>query len=246
MQKNASKHFPEFIGRVEIETPNTTTTHPTIDSAEGLLYLANQGTITFHIPASRTDDLWHPDRLVIDLDPDGDDPGQVADVTEASREILAESGIETGVMITGSSGFHLVADLQRTVDYDTLSTISRAIAGLIVDAVPELATTEFLKKDRGGKVFVDWLRNRPAQTVVAPWSLRPRPEATLAVPVTWDEVGSIHPAGVTIHDVSERLGVDVTWPAPIDLAPLADPIVAAARGAGVDLDTQFDRFRRRR
>ena len=244
MQKNASKHFPDFIGRVEITTPNTTTVYPSISDAEGLLYLAGQGTITFHIPDSRNDDLGLPDRFVIDLDPAEDDPGTFVEVALATREVLADFGIDATPMVTGSKGIHVVVTLECTVRFDATELTTRALAGLVALARPELATTEFLKRDRAGRVFVDWLRNRPGATAVAPWSLRPRPEATVAVPIRWDEVGVVHPAGITIHDVAARLEIGVEWAAPVDLSDRVQAIEAAARAAGVDLDTPFDRFGR--
>ena len=246
MQKNASKHFPDYIGRVEIESANTTTTFPTVADRRGLVYLAGQGTIVFHIPGARIDDPWHPDRLVVDLDPPGDEPGEVAEVARATRDVLDHVGVAPGAMITGSSGIHVVVAIERTLDFERLARTARAIAGLVVAALPGLATTEFLKKDRGGKVFVDWLRNSPMATVVAPWSLRPRLEASVAVPVEWEEVGRIDPAGVTIHDVAGRLERGVTWPDPVDIADAADALIEAAVDAGVDLDTRFDRFGRTR
>jgi bifunctional non-homologous end joining protein LigD len=246
MQKNASKHFPEFIGRVEVESANTTTIFPTISDRRGLVYLAGQGTIVFHIPGARIDDLGHPDRLVIDLDPADDDPGNVADVARITRTVLSDVGVAAGAMITGSSGIHVVVAIERTLDFARLARTARAIAGLVVATNSDLATTEFLKKDRHGKVFVDWLRNSPSATVVAPWSLRPRAEASVATPVEWGEVGRIDPAGVTIHDVAGRMDRRVTWPDPVDISDAADALIEAALDAGVDLDTPFDRFGRTR
>ncbi len=83
-------------------------------------------------------------------------------------------------------------------------------------------------------------------TVVAPWSLRPRPEASVAVPIEWEEVGEIGPADITIHDIESRLEREITWPDPIDLTDASTAIVAAAEEAGVDLDARFDRFGRKR
>jgi bifunctional non-homologous end joining protein LigD len=158
--------------------------------------------------------------------------------------VLARFGIDATAMITGSSGVHVVVAIERTIGFDRTAVVTRALAGLVAMAVPEIATIEFLKKQRCGKVFVDWLRNRPGQTAVAPWSLRPRPEATVAVPVTWDELASIPPTGITIHDVTDRIEAAVPWSPSIDLARRADAIETAARADGVDLDTPFDRFGR--
>ena len=245
MQKNASKHFPDFIDRIEIRTPNTTTIYPSITNADGLLYLAGQGTITFHIPDSRNDEFGVPDRFVIDLDPVEDDAESVAAVAHTTREILEVFGIEATPMVTGSKGIHVIATLERTASFDVVGLVARAIAGLVVKAAPDLATVEFLKKERKGRVFVDWLRNHPGATAVAPWSLRPRPEATVATPITWEEVGVVAPAGVTIHVVADRLARNVAWAPAVDLTDMAEAVETAARDVGVDLDTPFDRFGRR-
>jgi bifunctional non-homologous end joining protein LigD len=246
MQKNASSHFPEYVERVEITTPNRTTVYPSISDARGLRYLAGQGTITFHIPGARIERLDTPDRFVIDLDPAEDRPGPVVDVALATREILAGFDIDGTPMVTGSKGIHVIVVLEGAVTFDALGPAARALAGLVAATVPDLATTEFLKRDRGGRVFVDWLRNHPGATAVAPWSLRPRREATVATPIAWEEVGVVEPSGITIHDVADRLEAAVEWAPPIDLSGQLEEIADAARGAGVDLDTRFDRFGRKK
>ena len=111
-----------------------------------------------------------------------------------------------------------------------------------------LATVEFLKRDRGGRVFVDWLRNGPIATSVVPWSLRPRPGAPVAVPITWDELDDVTPDGFTLGPdslapIADRLALDLPLPPP---APLpVDDLAAAAQAAGIDLATTQDRFGRR-
>ena len=102
---------------------------------------------------------------------------------------------------------------------------------------------EFLKRERRGRVFVDWLRNTPGATVVVPFSLRPTPVASVAVPITWDELASAEPDGWRIGAIDDRLALAT------DLARQQLPverIVAAATAAGVDLASTFDRFGRRR
>ena len=129
----------------------------------------------------------------------------------------------------------------------TASTVSvwrpRAIAGLAVARRPDELTTEFLKKNRHGRVFVDWLRNGPTATVVVPFSLRPRPNAPVAVPVRWPELETAEPDGWTLTSLDDRLAIE-----PIARGQVlpVDEIVAAALDAGVDLDTPHDRFGRER
>jgi DNA primase len=105
---------------------------------------------------------------------------------------------------------------------------------------PELATVEFLKKNRKGRVFIDWLRNRRAQSIVSPWSLRPTPLATVAMPLDWSELDGSTPDGWNLRTAPDRPTVAQPEQVAIDV----DGIVSAARTAGADIDTEFDRFGR--
>ena len=111
MQKNAGKGFPEFIGRLELPKQGGTVDSPVIHDLEGLLYLANQNTITFHIPGFRATDLSHPDRLVFDLDPTEGDVQGARFAARATAELLQSYGIPTWLMTSGSKGFHVVTPL---------------------------------------------------------------------------------------------------------------------------------------
>lgn len=242
MQKNAASHFPETIQRYRVEKRDGgVTEYPVIHRAEDLAYLANQGTITFHMWTSTAADPDHPDYLVMDLDPEADDVDGVRFATGAVRAVLAEFGLDGFAVATGSKGFHVWVPLEPSRTVDEVAAASRAIAGLVSDRHPDRMTTEFLKKNRTGRVFVDWLRNTGIATVVVPFSLRPRPTAPVAVPVRWSEIDEARPDGWTIHDLGDRLDVDHC------VAPQAlpvDDIIATARAAGVDLDTPHDRFGR--
>lgn len=242
MQKNAGKHFPETIRRWSVpKRDGGTTNYPIVERAEDLAYLANQGTVTFHMWTTTADRPSHPDWMVIDLDPVAGDVDAVRDATRIVAETLAEFGIDGFPVATGSKGFHVWVPLDGDADHNDVSRTSRAIAGLATNRHPDRLTTEFLKKNRAGRVFVDWLRNGPTATVVAPYSLRPRRHAPMATPLRWNELADTNPDRWTLDDVGDRL----------DLEPGVDPqhlpveqIVAAALAAGVDLDTPHDRFGR--
>jgi bifunctional non-homologous end joining protein LigD len=243
MQKNASEHFPDTIARYEVaKQGGGTTLYPVVDREEDIAYLANQGTVTFHMWTSSAARPDKPDWLIIDLDPDD---GDVAGARRALTDVAAlidELGLAGFPLATGATGFHLWIPLDGSVAIDEASLVARAIAGLAAVRHPDRLTVEFLKKNRHGRVFVDWLRNRPTSTVVVPFSLRPRQAASAAVPLGWDEVDDATPDAWTLGRLSDRLDVDT------NLETRAVPVTAIieqARAEGVDLDTPFDRFGRR-
>ena len=253
MQKNVAKHFPASIDRYEVpKQEGGTTVYPIVTDAENIPWLANQGTVTFHIWTTKVgpEASGAPDWLVLDLDPaeNGTDPDAgVHEVAAATREVLDEFGLESHPVATGSKGFHLWVALDETQEAHEIALVNRALAGLVAARNPDVATTEFLKKDRKGRVFVDWLRANRGATVVVPLSLRARPGAPVATPLDWDEVATTAPNRWTMADADElvaRPGLDERATTRHHL-PVAD-IVAAARAADVDLDTPFDRFGRKR
>lgn len=245
LQKNVSKHFPDSVGRVEVPKSGGTVSHPLVDGLDGLLFLANQGTIAFHVWQSRLPRLDRPDRLVIDLDPPA---GRVAAARDAARvvgDLLGTAGLPSGLVATGSKGFHVVVPLLAEASFEQVERTGRLVAEMAAAAHPDLLTTEFLIRHRGGRVFVDWLRNRWAQTRVAPWSLRPRPSAPAAVPIGWEELATAHPDGWDLRSIEERLAAAPRFPAPVSPGePIAALEEEAAR-RGVSADEPFDRFGRR-
>jgi len=243
MQKNTPGHYPDSIRRLVVpKRGGGETVYPVVTDADDIAYLANQNTITFHMWTSSADRPGQPDWMVIDLDPEDGDIDGVRAATLLIREVLGEFAVDSFPVATGSKGFHVWIPLAGGHDFGAVSETSRAIAGLAVLRAPHGLTTEFLKRERKGRVFVDWLRNGPTATVVVPFSLRPRARASVAVPLTWDEVPHATPSGCTIGDLGSRLSLDLAVKP--QTLPTVD-VVAAARAAGVDLDTPHDRFGRR-
>ena len=241
-QKNASKHFPDLIGRVEVpKREGGVTTYPTVDTVEGLAYLANQGTITFHPWTSRLPNLDIPRWVVIDLDPTEDDLDGVRIVAATTHEVLDGLGLPSRLVTSGSKGFHIWVAVEPEHDFALVGRCAKAIGGLVV-AATESATDEFLKKERRGRVFVDWMRNGFGASVASPFSVRSRPGAPVATPVPWKMLNDVEPQTWSVRTLVDR--PDVTFPAPVAL-PTSE-ILAAADAAGVDLDREIDRFGRER
>ena len=241
-QKNASDHFPDSIARVEVpKRDDGVTVYSTVNSVEGIAYLANQGTITFHPWTSRLPDLSKPDFLVLDLDPTEGDIEGVRHVATSARTILESFDLDSMLVTSGSKGFHIWVPIEPSHGFDTVGPVARAIAGLIVDQ-DELATTEFLKEDRAGRVFVDWLRNAPGASIASPWSVRARAGAPVATPIPWSDLDHTVPDQWSLPDVDRAPAAALPASRPLD----HDRIVETALEVGVDLDTRFDRFGRKR
>lgn len=245
MQKNVPDHAAEdLIGRHEVpKEGGGTTVYPVVDSAEGIAFFANLGVITFHVPPVKVEDETRPDWAIWDLDPPPDRVDLVRAAAEAMRSVLVDFGIPTLLMASGSKGYHLRARLEPTIDIDAVGTIARGTAALASAAHDDLMTLAFRKADRGDRVFVDWMRNTARSTSVVPWSLRPRAGAPVAVPLDWEELGSVAPDQVGLGDIEDRLGAD-PWAdaAPVDLGPAAEQVQQSLEEAGIELEP-FDRFR---
>ena len=245
MQKNAPDHYPkDLIQRFEVpKEEGGTTVYPVIDSVAAVEFFANFGVITFHVPPVRAADETRPDWAIWDLDPPPGEVGLVRRAARAIRTVLERHGIATEPMTSGSKGYHLRAKLKPTVDIEDVGLMTRGIAALACKEHPDLMTLAFRKADRGDRVFVDWMRNTPRSTSVAPWSLRARPGAPVAAPLSWDELDSTEPDGIRLGSIEERFESD-PWAdqKPVDLSPAVAAVQAAMDDAGIELEP-FDRFR---
>ncbi|GAA2770831.1 non-homologous end-joining DNA ligase [Streptomyces rameus] len=201
MQKNIPGHYPEWIARTEVAKEGGTVTHVVCDDTATLLHLADQACLTLHRWLSRTDragGLHHPDRLVLDLDPPsgperpggapGDDFTAAREAAGRLRELLDELGLPAVPMTTGSRGLHLVVALDGRHDFDEVRAFAHDVAEFAAARHPDRLTTAARKRDRGDRLYLDVQRNAYAQTAVAPYSVRARPGAPVAVPLTWEQV----------------------------------------------------------
>lgn len=209
-QKEAAPYFPASIRRVDVPKAGGVVHHPVVDSEDGLVYLANQGCLTFHCWPAQADRLRQPDRLIFDLDPPAR-AGAFTTVRSAAlrlRKLFEPLGLVAFVQTTGSRGLHVVAPLVPGPDHDEVLAFAHAVADVLATSDPAGLTTEFRKAKRGGRVYLDVARNGYAQTVVAPYSVRARPGAPVATPLDWDEVRTtrLAPDRWTIANVFRRLG----------------------------------------
>lgn len=206
-QKHVPKHFPDWIPTVELPKRGGTVRHVVIDSVEALQYVVNQGTISIHVLGGTASAPDVPAELLIDLDPSIDDPAQVVEATAAVRTLLDDLDVTGFVKTSGSRGIHVHLPLRGDARFDAVRALSNRLAVVLAERHPDLLTVEFAKEDRGDRLFVDVLRNAPAQHAVAPYTLRPKPGAPVAVPLRWDEVdGGWHPQSTPLASLFRRLG----------------------------------------
>ncbi len=164
-----------------------------IDNAKSLVALAQAGVIEIHPWGSKKGEPDTPERVIIDLDPAPDVP--FTRVIEGAKEVrarLVKLGFEPFVKTTGGKGLHVVVAVKGTpkkpVTWADAKAFAKAIAASMAEDSPERYTTTIAKKARTGRIFVDYLRNDRTSTGVAPWAVRARPAAPIAVPITWAQV----------------------------------------------------------
>lgn len=186
--KEAPSRFPDWIARAAMEKENGVVNQVVIDKAATLVFLANQYCLTPHAALSRLDRPYHPDRLVFDLDP-GEGGFQVArEVADHLRLLLTDLGLVPYCAVTGSRGIHVLAPLDRSADFDTVRSFARQVATIMVRQRPKQVTMENRKSDRQGRLYLDIMRNAYGQHAVAPYAVRARPQAPLAMPISWSEL----------------------------------------------------------
>jgi bifunctional non-homologous end joining protein LigD len=206
-QKHANESVPPVIPRLDIGEGEGAP-YMVVDGLRSLLALVQLGVLEFHVWGSRRDRLDRPDRLVFDLDPDQDLPfGRVADGAFRLRELLDGMGLRSFAKTTGGKGVHVVVPIARRTDWDQAKEFAHAVARHMTSEDPAGFTANMSKKKRRGRIFVDYLRNAWNATAIADFSTRARPDATVAVPIAWEELSTRarNPPLHTIRDVPGRL-----------------------------------------
>ena len=207
-QKNAADYFPNWIKTTKVKKKDGWVNHVICDSAATLIYLANLGTLTFHITLSKIDKLDYPDKLIFDLDPPNGAFGQVVASAETLRSLLEnELGLTTYPMLTGSSGIHLVVPLDQSENFDGVRAFAKNLAAYLAKKHPKDFTIKIRKDQRKGRLFLDYLRNSYAQTAVCPFTVRAFENAPIAVPIGWNELqnGIQNARAYTIDTILDRL-----------------------------------------
>jgi bifunctional non-homologous end joining protein LigD len=215
MQKNLPRYTPEWVQRVALwaESSHREVTYALCNDRRTLLWFANQRAVEYHPTLVRADRRDRATHLVLDLDPPAESPEAFPLAVRSAllvREVLTDLGLSAVVKTSGAKGVHVFVPVDTAFSLEELAGATRAIAARAERLDPALATTAFIREDRGGKVFLDSTRAGGA-TVVAVYSPRVRPGAPVSFPVAWDELERVSPADFTVRTAAAQLADGDPW-----------------------------------
>ncbi len=232
MQKNVPKYTPSWVETVSVwaESSKRDVSYALCNDRRTLLWFGNQRAVEYHptlVLAGRRD---HVTDLVMDIDPPSPDAfGLAVQAAHLVREALAGAGLVGAVKTSGAKGVHIFVPVDDAAPIDDVAAATRAIAARAERIDPVLATTAYIKDDRGGKVFLDSTRAGGA-TVVAAYSPRIRPGTPVSFPLAWDELDQVTPRDFTVRTAVGLLGDRDPWaehlPAP---QRLSDELIEEGR-----------------
>jgi DNA ligase D-like protein (predicted polymerase) len=231
MQKNVPKYTPEWVPTVRMwaESSKREVSYALCNDRRTLLWFGNQRAVEYHPTLSRAE---RPDRvthMVLDLDPpEGDGFAKAVAVAHLVRDVLTDLALGGAVKTSGAKGIHIFVPIDDHPAPEDTAAATRAIAARAERLDPAIATTAFIREDRGGRVFVDSTRVGGA-TVVAAFSPRVRPGVPVSFPVSWDDLDDVAPGDFTVHNALDLLaaGAGASWTAEMP-APqrLGDDLIA--------------------
>ena len=212
MQKNVPKYTPPWVRTVTIwaDASKREVSYALCNDRRTLLWLANQRAVEFHPALVRAGRLDKPLFLVLDIDPpSGEDFAAAVRAAHLVRTALAEHGLAGAVKTSGAKGVHVFVPVTRAT-HEEVAAAARGIAARVEQLDPTLATTAFMKDQRGGRVFIDATRVGGA-TVVAAYSPRVRADVPVSFPLTWDELEHVTPGDFTIHTAPQLALERPSW-----------------------------------
>lgn len=197
-QKSFKDHVPP---KVKMKTLDDGTEVIHISSVEGLIGLVQFGVLEIHPWGAPLANVEKPDVLVWDLDPDKSVPwDEVKGAAFLLRDFLSQHGLESQVKTSGGKGLHVMLYLKRAHDWETMKPFTKAVAAAVAEHNPRRFTITASKAKRGGKIYIDWLRNGRGATCIAPWGLRARDGAPVSTPLDWADLAKLDAKGFTMRE----------------------------------------------
>ncbi|MBS0322178.1 MAG: non-homologous end-joining DNA ligase [Proteobacteria bacterium] len=188
-QKHAPPSLPATVGRIAVPEGTGNVPYAEASSATALVALVQWGVIEMHPWGARKPRIDRPDQLIFDFDPDGAVSWEVlVEAVTALRTLLTELGLVPFIKTTGGKGLHVVTPLRATITWDVAKGFAKAVAELMAATYPDRYVTTVSKARRKGRIFIDYLRNAMGSTAVAPYGLRARKGAPVAMPIAWSDL----------------------------------------------------------
>lgn len=206
-QKN-NEHLPDWVPRADIfSDSNNADLHWVVgDNLNTILYMVQLGCIEINPWNSRTKKLSHPDWLVIDLDPEGVSFGKVVEVAHTVKQVCDEWKVPTYPKTSGKTGIHVYVPLGAKYTFEQARMFAHLIVIEVNKRQPKLTSIERNPEHRKNRIYLDWLQNREGQTLATAYSVRPTPDASVSMPLRWDEVNQkLKPSDFTIKNAAARV-----------------------------------------
>jgi len=219
-QKRAPDARPEWLEVAELSFPSGRTAEEVVPrDAAALAWMANLGCLELHPHPVRAEDLDHPDELRVDLDPvPGVEWPQIQATARVVHEVLVAFGLVGWPKTSGSRGIHAIVRIQHRWSFDEVRRAALALAREVERRAPALATSKWWKEERHG-VFLDYNQNAKDRTVCSAYSVRPKPDARVSAPMTWDELDECRPEDFTLRTMPARFAAIGDRHALIDAHP---------------------------
>jgi bifunctional non-homologous end joining protein LigD len=207
-QKDAPPFVPGWLRteRMWSEQASREIDYFVCDDVESLLFVINMGSIPLHVWSSRLQSLEHPDWCILDLDPKKAPFSAVIEVALAIKRLCDEMELPSFIKTSGSTGLHVLLPLGKQCTYEQSRSFGELMARVIVEELPEIATTIRQVGSRGERVYIDYLQNGHGRLLVSALCVRPLAGATVSTPLEWSEVGpELDPSKFTIRTVPKRM-----------------------------------------
>jgi len=213
-QKNTPSYYPQWIPRAGLfSETGKSVQYAVVNDRETLLYLVNQGALTFHVWFSRVQNLDRPDFVLFDLDPGEASFAEVVTVAKQLHSILEAEKIAAFVKTSGKSGLHVLTPWEQAGGYDEARGWALHVAQRVIAELPDIATVERRKDKRRRRVYVDVMQNARGHHVVPPYVLRVVPQATVSIPLEWQElIPKLDPRQFNLRTIFRRLARQKTDP----------------------------------
>jgi len=225
-QKDITGKAPDWIRMEPYRTSEGADKNFLVPEDEAaILYMANAGAIEMNPWNSTIYKEDYPDWCLIDLDPsDKNNFEQVIKAAQVTKEVLDHLNVPGYPKTSGSTGIHIYIPLGARYNYDQSQLFAKIIASQVHTILPEFTSIERMTRSRKNKLYVDYLQNRPKATLAAPYSLRPKPGATVSMPLHWEEVKKgLKMTDFTIANTMDRIKME---------GDIFQPVL----GKGIDLE----------